>query len=90
MPRIDVGGQFVMTAVEILDEGVSRADDSRPSAAALTRAWAAVGIQPAVICLDRIVNRYERSSVAGLAGRSALGGVLVGIRRDRPGQGRWE
>jgi hypothetical protein len=29
MPRIDVGGQFVMTAVEILDEGVSRADHSR-------------------------------------------------------------
>jgi hypothetical protein len=29
MPRIDVGGQFVMTAVEILEEGVSRADYSR-------------------------------------------------------------
>ena len=29
MPRIDVGAKFVMTAVEILDEGVSRADHSR-------------------------------------------------------------
>lgn len=29
MPGIDVGGQFVMTAVEVLDEDVSRADDSR-------------------------------------------------------------
>lgn len=29
MPRIDVGGQFVMTTVEILDKGVSRADYSR-------------------------------------------------------------
>jgi hypothetical protein len=47
-------------------------------------------LQAAVIGFDRIVNRYERSSVAGLAGRSALGGVLVGIRCDRPGQGRWE
>jgi hypothetical protein len=29
MPWIDAGAKFVMTAVEILDEGVSRADDSR-------------------------------------------------------------
>jgi hypothetical protein len=29
MPRIDVGDQFAMTAVEISDEGVSRADYSR-------------------------------------------------------------
>jgi hypothetical protein len=29
MSWFDVGGQFVMTAVEILDEGVSRADHSR-------------------------------------------------------------
>ncbi len=29
MPRIDVGGQFVVAAVEILDEGMSCADDSR-------------------------------------------------------------
>jgi hypothetical protein len=29
MPRIDVGGQFVMAAAEILDEGVPRADYSR-------------------------------------------------------------
>ena len=29
MSWFDVGGQFVMTAVEILDEGVSRADYSR-------------------------------------------------------------
>ena len=29
MPRIDVGGKFVMTAVEILEKGVSRADYSR-------------------------------------------------------------
>ena len=29
MSRIDVGGKFVMAAVEILDEGVSRADYSR-------------------------------------------------------------
>jgi hypothetical protein len=28
MPRIDVGGKFVMTAVEILEEGVSRAERS--------------------------------------------------------------
>ncbi len=29
MPRIDVGAKFVMTAVEILDEGVSGTDYSR-------------------------------------------------------------
>ena len=29
-PRIDVGGKFVMTAVEILDEGVASADHSGP------------------------------------------------------------
>jgi hypothetical protein len=28
MPRIDVGAKFVMTAVEILDERVSRTDHS--------------------------------------------------------------
>jgi hypothetical protein len=43
-----------------------------------------------MIGFDGVINRYERSSVAGLAGRFALGGVLVGIRCDRLGQGRWE
>jgi hypothetical protein len=28
MPRVDIKAEFVMVAVEILDEGVSRADDS--------------------------------------------------------------
>ena len=29
MPRVDIRAEFVMAAVEILDEGVSCADDSR-------------------------------------------------------------
>jgi hypothetical protein len=74
----------------VLHESVP-GDDDRSSELGLEPAHRPQApFQLSMVGLDPVVNRYERSSVAGLAGRSALGGVLVGIRCDRPGQGRWE
>ena len=56
MPRIDVGGQVVMTAVEILDQGVSRAGYPRWSAALQLAHGPQSRFQAAVVCLDRIVG----------------------------------
>ena len=85
-----IHAELVVATTEVLDEGVSGAD--HPGGAKLFEAAhrPQPSLESPMICFDEVVNRYERSSVVGLAGRSALGGVLVGIRCDRPGQGRWE
>jgi hypothetical protein len=49
--------------------------------------WAQRGLQTLMIGFDEVINRYERFSVAGLAGRSLSAKLLVGIRCDRSGQG---
>jgi hypothetical protein len=54
MPWIDVGAQFVMTVVEILDEGLSHADYSRRAQPLQLAHGPQSGFQAAVICLDRV------------------------------------
>ncbi len=85
-----VNAEFVVAATDVLDERVSGDDDSGSVICCQAAHRPQAPLQLSVICFHSVVNRYERSSVVGLAGRSALGGVLVGIRCDRPGQGRWE
>ena len=53
MPRIDVGDQFAMTAVEISDEGVSRADYSRRAQPFEPAHGPQSGFQAAVRCTVR-------------------------------------
>jgi hypothetical protein len=53
MPRIDIGDQFAMTAVEISDEGVSRADYSRRAQPFEPAHGPQSGFQAAVRCTVR-------------------------------------
>jgi hypothetical protein len=66
-----------VASAQILDEGVPGTDYSRAAELFESAHGPQPGLQFAVISFNHIINRYERSGVAGLAGRSALGGVLV-------------
>jgi hypothetical protein len=52
----DVGGEFVMAAAEVLDEGVPGGDDPRGPAAFQAAHRPEPGFQPPVIGLDRIIG----------------------------------
>ena len=63
-----IHAELVVATSEVLDEGVSGAD--HPGGAKLFEAAhrPQPGLESPIICFDRVINRYERSSVAGLAG----------------------
>ena len=57
-----------MAAADVLDEGVPGADDSCAAELFEAAHRSQSGLQPSVLGFDPVVNRYERSSVAGLVG----------------------
>jgi hypothetical protein len=52
----DIGGEFVVAAVQILDERVPGGENTRGAVAFQAAHRPEPGFQPAVICLDRIIR----------------------------------
>ena len=52
----DVGGEFVVAAAEVLDEGMPGGQGPRGAVALQAAHRPEPGLQPAVICLDRIIG----------------------------------
>ena len=52
----DIGGEFVVAAAEILDEGVTGGEDPRGPVAFQSAHRPEPGFQPPVISLDRVVR----------------------------------
>jgi len=79
-----------MAAADVLDECVPGGNYSCAAKLFEPAHRSQSGFQLSVIGFDRVVNRYERSSIASLVGLLRFGETLVSIRCDRAGQGRWE
>ena len=83
MVRVEVKGEFVVAAAEVLDEGVPRTDHSRRAQPFKTAHRPQPGLEPSVISLDQII-RILLDDVAGgrqhLVEHSRVGWCLVGAR----------
>jgi hypothetical protein len=66
---VEIDTKFVVAAAQILDKCVAGADDASRAKPFQSPHRPQPGLQAPMIGFDRIINRYERSSVAGLAGR---------------------
>jgi hypothetical protein len=84
----DVGGEFVMAAAEVLDEGVPGGDDPRGPAAFQAAHRPEPGFQPPVVGLDRIIgvalNGMQRGGYQLIEDpRVSRGPVSDDLGRDR-------